>query len=57
MSETERGYRIVNGFAQQTDEVLDITKGTAGTVANLYQRVAWSQVGRTGIRDSMKQCQ
>lgn len=56
MSETANGYRIVNGFGQQTDEVLDITKGYSGTVANLYQRVAWSQIGRGVIRDSMQKC-
>lgn len=56
MSETDNGYRLVNGFGQQTDDVLDITKGYAGTVANLYQRVAWSQIGRSSIRDSIQKC-
>nr|WP_081955404.1 hypothetical protein [Pseudomonas lutea] len=56
MSETSNGYRIVNGFGQQTDEVLDITNTRDGSVGKLYQRVAWSQLGRSAIRDSMRKC-
>jgi outer membrane biogenesis lipoprotein LolB len=56
MSETAKGYRIVNGFGQQTDDVLDITSAQAGAVGKLYQRVAWSQLGRSSLRDSMQKC-
>ena len=56
MSETANGYRIVNGFGQQTDDVLDITNAYAGAVGELYQRVAWSQLGRSSLRDSMQKC-
>ena len=56
MSETETGYRLVNGFGSQTDEVLDIRQTKTGSIASLYQRVAWSQIGRSGIRDSVNKC-
>lgn len=56
MSETANGYRIVNGFGQQTDDVLDIKNARAGAVAKLYQRMAWSQLGRSSLRDSMQNC-
>jgi outer membrane biogenesis lipoprotein LolB len=56
MSETANGYRIVNGFGQQTDDVLEITNAYAGSVANLYQRMAWSQLGRSSLRDSIQKC-
>ncbi|HBP5412717.1 hypothetical protein AO920_32955 [Pseudomonas aeruginosa] len=56
MSETEAGYRLVNGFGQQTDEVLDIRQTRTGSVAKLYQRVAWSQIGRGDIRKSLYDC-
>lgn len=56
MSETANGYRIVNGFAQQTDDVLDITSTKTGSVGKLYQRVAWSQVGRGDLRESLQKC-
>ncbi|SFX17916.1 hypothetical protein SAMN03159390_00646 [Pseudomonas sp. NFACC49-2] len=56
MTETAHGYRLVNGFAQQTDDVLEISQTKAGSIAKLYQRVAWSQLGRSGIRDSLQQC-
>ncbi|WP_426234709.1 hypothetical protein [Pseudomonas sp. TWP3-2] len=56
MSETISGYRIVNGFAQQTDDVLDIAQSKTGSVAKLYQRVAWSQIGRGELRDSLQKC-
>lgn len=56
MNETASGYRIVNGFGKQTDDVLDISQTPAGSVAKLYQRVAWSQLGRSGLRDSLQKC-
>jgi hypothetical protein len=56
MSETANGYRIVNGFGQQTDDVLDITNAYVGAVGELYQRVAWSQLGRSFLRESMQKC-
>ncbi|PMY37306.1 hypothetical protein C1Y35_19660 [Pseudomonas sp. GW456-L14] len=56
MTETATGYRLVNGFAQQTDDVLDVRSTKSGSVAKLYQRVAWSQLGRSGLRDSLQQC-
>jgi hypothetical protein len=56
MTETSAGYRLVNGFAQQTDDVLDISQTKSGSVAKLYQRVAWSQLGRGGLRDSLQKC-
>ena len=56
MSETANGYRLVNGFAQQTDDVLDTTSAQTGSVAKLYQRVAWSQIGRGNLRDSLQKC-
>lgn len=56
MMETVTGYRLVNGFAQQTDDVLDIRQADLGSVAKLYQRVAWSQLGRGGLRDSLQNC-
>lgn len=56
MSETASGYRLVNGFAQQTDDVLDITSAKTGSVAKLYQRVAWSQIGRGDLRESLQRC-
>jgi hypothetical protein len=56
MAETASGYRLVNGFAQQTDDVLDIKSTKEGSIAKLYQRIAWSQIGRSGLRDSLQQC-
>jgi uncharacterized lipoprotein len=56
LSETANGYRLVNGFGQQTDDVLDITRTQSGSVAKLYQRVAWAQLGRAEIRDSLQKC-
>lgn len=56
MSETTSGYRIVSGFAQQTDDVLDITSAKTGSVAKLYQRVAWSQIGRGDLKESLQKC-
>lgn len=56
MTETSTGYRIVSGFAQQTDDVLDVTKAKMGSSAKLYQRVAWSQMGRGTLRDSLQKC-
>jgi uncharacterized lipoprotein YajG len=56
MSETANGYRLVSGFAQQTDDVLDITLTKTGSVANLYQRVAWSQIGRGDLKESLQKC-
>ena len=56
MNETTTGYRLVNGFAQQTDDVLDISQVKSGSVAKLYQRVAWSQIGRGSLRDSIQKC-
>ncbi|MBK5373495.1 hypothetical protein JFT81_02450 [Pseudomonas sp. TH43] len=56
MSETASGYRLVNGFAQQTDDVLDISSAKTGSVAKLYQRVAWSQIGRGDLRESLQKC-
>lgn len=56
MSETANGYRIISGFAQQTDDVLDITAAPKGSVAKLYQRVAWSQIGRGDLRESLQKC-
>ncbi|MBV4496368.1 hypothetical protein HU715_013435 [Pseudomonas sp. SWRI12] len=56
MSETPAGYRLVSGFAQQTDDVLDISHAKSGSVAKLYQRVAWSQLGRGALRDSLQKC-
>lgn len=53
MTETSAGYRLVNGFA---DDVLDISQTKSGSVAKLYQRVAWSQLGRGGLRDSLQKC-
>jgi outer membrane biogenesis lipoprotein LolB len=56
MSETANGYRIINGFGQQTDDLLDVTTTPTGAVAMLYQRMAWSQLGRSSLRDSMQKC-
>jgi hypothetical protein len=57
-SETENGYRIVagSGMNAQTDDVLDIEKAKTGSIAKLYQRAAWSQIGRDGIRDALNRC-
>ncbi|KIY18165.1 hypothetical protein RD00_13935 [Pseudomonas amygdali pv. tabaci] len=58
MSETLTGYRIVAGseMSQQTDDVLNIEKAGTGSIVKLYQRAAWSQMGRGGLRDSLNRC-
>ncbi|WP_122603924.1 hypothetical protein [Pseudomonas viridiflava] len=58
MSETVSGYRIVAGseMNRQTDDVLNIEKAGSGSIAKLYQRVAWSQIGRGVLRDSLNRC-
>ena len=58
MSETLTGYRIVAGseMNRQTDDVLNIEKGGNGSIVKLYQRAAWSQIGRAGLIDSLNRC-
>ncbi len=58
MSETLTGYRIVAGseMNRQTDDVLNIEKAGSGSIVKLYQRAAWSQMGRGGLRDSLNRC-
>nr|WP_236534968.1 hypothetical protein [Pseudomonas tremae] len=58
MSETVSGYRIVAGseMNRQTDDVLNIEKAGIGSIVKLYQRAAWSQMGRAGLRDSLNRC-
>lgn len=58
VSETLTGYRIVAGseMNRQTDDVLNIEKTGSGSIVKLYQRAAWSQIGRGGLRDSLNRC-
>lgn len=58
MSETSAGYRIVagNDMNGQTDDVLDIRKSSSGSVVMLYQRMAWQQLGRGDLKDSIHRC-
>lgn len=58
MSETSSGYRIVAGSEMngQTDDVLDIKKSSSGSVANLYQRASWQQMGRGELKSSFNRC-
>lgn len=58
ISETVNGYRIVAGSGHngQTDDLLDIEKAKTGSAVALYQRAAWSQIGRDGIRDALNKC-
>ncbi|KPC01779.1 Uncharacterized protein AC499_2390 [Pseudomonas amygdali pv. lachrymans] len=43
-------------MSQQTDDVLNIEKAGTGSIVKLYQRAAWSQMGRGGLRDSLNRC-
>ncbi|WP_124303130.1 hypothetical protein [Pseudomonas chlororaphis] len=58
MSETSAGYRIVagNDMNGQTDDVLDIRKSSSGSVVRLYQRMAWQQLGRGDLKNSINRC-
>nr|WP_122503109.1 hypothetical protein [Pseudomonas viridiflava] len=58
MSETVSGYRIVAGseMNRQTDDVLNIENAGSGSIVKLYQRVAWAQIGRGVLRDSLNRC-
>ena len=58
MSETLAGYRLVAGSEMngQTDDVLDIQRTATGSTAKLYQRMAWQQMGRGGVKSSFNSC-
>lgn len=58
MSETIDGYRLVSGSDMngQTNDVLDIKQSANGSIAKLYQRMAWQQIGRSRISDSLNRC-
>ncbi len=58
MSETADGYRLIAGsdVNSQTDDVLDIKRTSSGSVVKLYQRMAWQQLGRRDLRESLNNC-
>jgi hypothetical protein len=58
LSETESGYRLVmsNPGVGQTDELLEVSKASAGSVVRHYQRIAWQQLGRAGVSEAVKSC-
>lgn len=58
MSETTNGYRLVSGseMAGQTNDVLDIKRTATGSTVRLYQRMAWQQVGRSKVTESLNRC-
>jgi hypothetical protein len=58
MSETSTGYRLVagNDMNGQTDDVLDIKKANGGSAVKLYQRMAWQQLGRGGLKEAINNC-
>ncbi|WP_207285229.1 hypothetical protein [Pseudomonas sp. FW300-N2A2] len=58
MSETVDGYRLVSGSDMngQTNDVLDIKRSANGSTVKLYQRMAWQQVGRSKVTESLHRC-
>lgn len=58
MSETVDGYRLVSGSDMngQTNDVLDIKRADNGSTVKLYQRMAWQQVGRSKVTESLNRC-
>lgn len=57
MSETQNGYRLVVAAVNLTDELLEVTKSSAGSTVVFYQRVPWMPgIGRTAIEDAVKSC-
>ncbi len=58
MSETVDGYRLVSGSDMngQTNDVLDIKRSANGSAVKLYQRMAWQQVGRSKVTESLNRC-
>ncbi|CAH0237339.1 hypothetical protein SRABI130_02901 [Pseudomonas sp. Bi130] len=58
LSETLDGYRLVSGseLNGQTNDVLDIKRSATGSAVNLFQRMAWQQVGRSKITESINRC-
>jgi len=58
MSETTDGYRLVSGSDMngQTNDVLDIKRSATGSTVKLYQRMAWQQVGRSKVTESLNRC-
>lgn len=58
MSETTDGYRLVSGgeINRQTNDVLDIKRTASGSTVKLYQRMAWQQIGRSKITESLNRC-
>ncbi|SDI39454.1 hypothetical protein SAMN05216605_1133 [Pseudomonas abietaniphila] len=58
MSETETGYRLVmaNPGVGQTDEILEVTRTQTGSSVRHFQRIAWQQLGRSGVSDAVKSC-
>ena len=58
MSETTDGYRLVSGSEMngQTNDVLDIKRLANGSTVKLYQRIAWQQIGRSKVTESLNRC-
>lgn len=58
MSETTDGYRLVSGSEMngQTNDVLDIKRSANGSTIKLYQRMAWQQIGRSKVTESLNRC-
>ena len=59
LSETTNGYRIVVGTETgQTDDILniDLSDNGKGSVIKLYQRMPWSQIGRSGLKPALNKC-
>jgi len=58
MSETTDGYRLVSGGEMNgpTNDVLDIKRTASGSTVKLYQRMAWQQIGRSKVTESLNRC-
>lgn len=58
MTETETGYRLVmaNPGVGQTDELLEVSTTSTGSTVRHFQRIAWMQVGRGDVSESVKSC-
>ena len=57
MVETENGYRLWISNSSMADELLDITRTSAGSSVALRQRMPWSAMpGRSAVERAVRSC-
>lgn len=57
MVETENGYRLWVANSSMADELLDITRTSAGSSIVLRQRMPWSAMpGRSAVERAVRSC-